>query len=100
MGWTTEIRFSEGTGLFLFATASRSNLGPTEPPIQWVSEAISTGINWPERGADHSPPLRICGTMPLVPQYVFMVLYLIRPMHVVKGDQNGYSPRLGIGAQG
>jgi hypothetical protein len=30
------VRFLEGTGNFLFATASRPALGPTQPPIQWV----------------------------------------------------------------
>jgi hypothetical protein len=36
---------------FLFSTASRSVLGPTQPPIQWVPGALSPG-----READHSPP--------------------------------------------
>jgi hypothetical protein len=43
-------------GLFLFATASRSSLGPTQPPIQWVSGAISQEVKRPGREADHSPP--------------------------------------------
>jgi hypothetical protein len=29
---------------FLFFTASRLALGPTQPPIQWVSEARSPGV--------------------------------------------------------
>jgi hypothetical protein len=31
-------------------------IGPTQPPIQWVSEAVSSGIKRPGREADHSPP--------------------------------------------
>jgi hypothetical protein len=37
-------------------TASRPALGPTQPPIQWVKRALSLGIKWPGREADHSPP--------------------------------------------
>jgi hypothetical protein len=42
-------------GIFLF-TASRTALGPTHPPIQWVKGARSLGIKRPGREADHSPP--------------------------------------------
>jgi hypothetical protein len=31
-------------------------LGPTQPPIQWVPEALSLGVKRPEREADHSHP--------------------------------------------
>jgi hypothetical protein len=31
----------QGVGTFLFTTASRPALGPTHPPIQWVSGAPS-----------------------------------------------------------
>jgi hypothetical protein len=40
----------------LFSTASRPTLGPFQPPIQWVSGAISSGIKRPEREANQSPP--------------------------------------------
>jgi hypothetical protein len=45
-----------GLGIFLFTTASRTALGPTQPPIQWVPGALSLGVKrlWCE--ADHSPP--------------------------------------------
>jgi hypothetical protein len=33
----------QGLGFLLFATASRTNLGPTQPPIQWVPGALSLG---------------------------------------------------------
>jgi hypothetical protein len=31
-------------------------LGPTKPPIQWVPEALSSGVKRPGHEADHSPP--------------------------------------------
>jgi hypothetical protein len=43
-------------GLFLFATAPRTALGPTQLPIQWVTGDLPLGVKQPEREADHSPP--------------------------------------------
>jgi hypothetical protein len=43
-------------GIFLFTTASKPALGPTQPPIQWVPGALSLGIKRPGRYANHSPP--------------------------------------------
>jgi hypothetical protein len=40
--------------IYLFSTSSRSALGPTQPPIQWVPGAISPGVKRPGREADHS----------------------------------------------
>jgi len=31
----------QGLGIFLFITASRSALGPTQPPIYWEPESLS-----------------------------------------------------------
>jgi hypothetical protein len=45
-----------GLGKFLFTTASRTALGPTQPPIQWVPGTLSLGVKRPGREADHSPP--------------------------------------------
>jgi hypothetical protein len=45
-----------GVKNFLFSTSSRPALGSTQPPIQWVLGALSTGVNRPGREADHSPP--------------------------------------------
>jgi hypothetical protein len=42
--------------MFPFSTSSRPALGPTQPPIQWVPEALSPGLKGPGREADHSPP--------------------------------------------
>jgi hypothetical protein len=46
----------QGLGIFFFTTASRTALGLTQPPIQWVPGALSLGIKRPGREADHSPP--------------------------------------------
>jgi hypothetical protein len=35
-----------------FSSPQRSN----RPPMQWVTETISPGVNRPGREADHSPP--------------------------------------------
>jgi hypothetical protein len=42
--------------IFLFTTATRTALRPTQPPIQWVPGALSRRVKRPERKADHSPP--------------------------------------------
>jgi len=58
-GWTiggSRVRFPVGTGdFFLYITASTTALGPTQPPIQWVSEAFSLVVKRPGLEADHSP---------------------------------------------
>jgi hypothetical protein len=36
--------------------SSRPVLGPTQPPIQWVPEALSPGVKRPGRETEHSPP--------------------------------------------
>jgi hypothetical protein len=52
----SRVRFPAGLGIFLFTTASRTALGPTQPPIQWVPGALSHGVKRSGREADHSPP--------------------------------------------
>jgi hypothetical protein len=42
--------------MFLYSTASRSVLGPTQPPVRGVLGAVSLGLKRPERGPNHSPP--------------------------------------------
>jgi hypothetical protein len=37
-------------------TASRTTLGPTQPPIQWVPGTLSLGVKRPGRETDHSHP--------------------------------------------
>jgi hypothetical protein len=48
--------FLTSWGIFLFTTASRTALGSTRPPIQWVPGALSLGIKRPRSEADHSAP--------------------------------------------
>jgi len=51
----TGVRFSVGVGVsFLFATASRTVLGTTQPPIKWAA-----GVKRPGREADYSPSCSI-----------------------------------------
>jgi hypothetical protein len=45
-----------GLGILLLTTGSRTALGPTQPPIQWVPGALSLGVKRPGREAYHSPP--------------------------------------------
>jgi hypothetical protein len=42
-------------GIFLFTTASRPALVPTQPPVQWVPEALSLVVKRTGRETDHSP---------------------------------------------
>jgi hypothetical protein len=50
------VRFPAGAGIFLYSTASRPALGPTQPSIKRVPEAFSLRVKWPGREADRSPP--------------------------------------------
>jgi hypothetical protein len=43
-------------GIFLFITASRPTLGPTQPPIQLLPGIFSPEVKRPGRETDHSPP--------------------------------------------
>jgi hypothetical protein len=45
----------QGLGIFLFATVSRTALGPTQTPIQCVQGAISLEGKRPGHEAHHSP---------------------------------------------
>jgi hypothetical protein len=54
--WWCAPLVQERLGIFLFTTASRKALGPTQHPIQWVPGALSLGAKQPGREADHSPP--------------------------------------------
>jgi hypothetical protein len=57
--------------IFLFSTAFRPTLGPTQPPIQRLPGAFSLGIKRQGREADHSPPtsaeIRKGGAIPPLP---------------------------------
>jgi hypothetical protein len=43
-------------GIFLFTTASRTALGPTQPPIHWIPGVLSLGVKRPGHEANHWPP--------------------------------------------
>jgi len=40
----------------VYITVSRTAMGPTQPPIQWVPGALSLGVKWPGQEADNSRP--------------------------------------------
>jgi len=59
-------------GIYLVAAASRPALGPTYPPIQWASVAISPGVSRQGCKDDHLHlvlRLRVRGAIPPFPQY-------------------------------
>jgi hypothetical protein len=51
-----EFKSGQRLGIFLFTTASRPALEPTQPPIQWVPGALSVEAKRPGREADYSHP--------------------------------------------
>jgi hypothetical protein len=60
-GWTIGVLGFDSRrvlGTFLLTTASRTALGPTQPPIQWVPGALSRGggVKRSRRESDHSSP--------------------------------------------
>jgi hypothetical protein len=57
MGWMIGVSSSGRVwDIFLFTTASRPALGPTQPPIQLVPGAFSLEVKRQGCEADHSPP--------------------------------------------
>jgi hypothetical protein len=59
MGWTiTVLEFNSWweLGIFLFTTASRTALVPTQLTIHWVPEALSLRVKWLGCETDHSLP--------------------------------------------
>jgi hypothetical protein len=50
------VRLPAMTGILLSATASRPALGPIQPPVQRVPDALPPGVKGPGREADRSPP--------------------------------------------
>jgi hypothetical protein len=57
--------------IFLYSTQSIPALGPNQPPIQWVSGALSPGVKRMGREGDRSPPssaeVKNGGAIPLLP---------------------------------
>jgi hypothetical protein len=71
-----------GLEIFLFTTASRTALGPTQPLIILVACAFSSGVKRPGGEADHSPPssaeVKNAWSYTSIPQYVFMAWCLVK----------------------
>jgi hypothetical protein len=67
----------QGQRYFLFATASRQALGPTQSPAQGVS-----GVNWPGREGDYAPPrsakFKNEWNYTSIPPYRFMAWCLVK----------------------
>jgi len=53
MSWATEVRFQIGAEIFLFATASRQDLEPTQPSNKCVLGTLSPVIRQLEREFNH-----------------------------------------------
>jgi hypothetical protein len=74
--------FRRGLGIFLFTTASRTALGPTQPPIQWEPGALFMAVKRPGREADHSPPssaeVKNACSYISTPQYAFMAWCFVK----------------------
>jgi hypothetical protein len=72
----------QGLGIFLFSTVSTPALGPTQPPIKWVPQALSLGVQRPGHESDHSPPssaeVKNAWSIPPLLQYVFMAWCLVK----------------------
>jgi hypothetical protein len=68
--------------IFLFTTASRTALVPTQPPIQRVPGFLSLRVKRPGCEADHSPPssaeIKNAWSYTSIPQYTFMAWYSVK----------------------
>jgi hypothetical protein len=91
-GWTIGVLGFDsrrGLGNFFFTTVSRTALGPTQPPIQWLPGALSLGVKRPGREADNSPQCsaEVKEWVELYlhsPNYAFMVWCLVKHNRGVK----------------
>jgi hypothetical protein len=77
------LRFDSRQRLWVsFTTASGPTLGPTQPPIQWVSGALSLGVKRPGSEADHShrssAEAKNAWSYTSTPHYVFMAWCLVK----------------------
>jgi hypothetical protein len=73
---SSRVRFQGRMGIFLFITAFRTALRPTQPLIQGVAGAISLEVKRSGRETDHSPPskaeVKNVWSYTSTPQYAFM----------------------------
>jgi hypothetical protein len=44
MGWMIGVQFLTEAGIFLFITTSRPTVGPTQPPMTWILDALFLDI--------------------------------------------------------
>jgi hypothetical protein len=76
------VRVPVGSRIFCSQTSSRPALGPTQPPIQGVPRALSSGVKRPWREFDHSLPtsaeVKKIWIYTTTPQYIFMGWCLIK----------------------
>jgi hypothetical protein len=75
-----------GWEFFFFTTVSKPALGTTQPPIQWVTRALSMGVKWLRREADHSLPssaeVKNAWSYTSPPQYASMVWFSVKKKHI------------------
>jgi hypothetical protein len=78
----TGFAFQQGEGFFLFANVFRPALGSSQPPIQWISGALSSGVKRSGHEDDYSPPssaeVKNAWSYTSTRLYVFMAWYLIK----------------------
>jgi hypothetical protein len=72
---------------FLFVTASRQALRPTQLLTQWTPRALTSGVKRPERETDHSPlfsaEVKNASSFTPFPHYAFMVWCFIKHRYVL-----------------
>jgi hypothetical protein len=77
-----EYESRQGLGIFLFTTASRPALGPTQPPTQWAPGALSLRVKRPGREADDSAQssaeVKNAWNYTSASQYAFMAWYSVK----------------------
>jgi hypothetical protein len=54
-GWTAGVLFPAEARDSSLLHSVQTESGPTQPPIQWVTEALSPGVKRPGIQADHAP---------------------------------------------
>jgi hypothetical protein len=74
------VRFRQALGIFIFTTASRPALGPTQPPILWVPDALSLGIKLTTH-LHLVQRSRNAWSYTTLPQYVFIAWCLVKFRH-------------------
>jgi hypothetical protein len=54
---TLEFNSRQRQEFFFFSKMARVVLGPIQPSLQWVPEALPLGVKWPKREGNYSPDL-------------------------------------------